>query len=583
MKKTQLFIAALLFSQITGLSPFAGSASAQNDDTAHFRRIEQVDEYIEKNYVETPDYKRIGEKAISAMLAELDPHSTYIAAKDVQRTNEGLQANFEGVGIAFQIVDDTISVTEVIIGGPSEKVGLQIGDKLLTVDDTTATFKGVNNRFVFNHLRGKKGTQVRLSVKRNGIDQPLNFTIVRDKVPIYSVDTYFMLDDEVGYIRLARFARTSVSEVHNAINKLKKQGMKRLVFDLRGNGGGYLDIAVGVANQLLEAGRLVVYTEGLKSPRQNFFTRRGGSYTSGPLVVLVDEYSASASEIVSGAVQDWDRGIIVGRRTFGKGLVQRMFEIYDGAQIRLTTARYYTPSGRCIQKPYTDGTEAYHRELQHRYEHSELTNADSISYPDSLKFFTAKGRTVYGGGGIMPDVFVPMDTLRLSDYFLSLRSAGLFNTFALSFADNHRNDTLFADFDRFLLNYDSAAVTGEFNSYARSKNILPNDVKGEWIAAWLNDIARTTVADTNHTIHADSYQQYLDQLLADTNFTQRLQQKALAEDRRRALINQHSNTYLGYMLKALIARNLFGIEYYYRIMRNSDTGLQQAIKAVKEI
>lgn len=583
MKKTQLFIAALLFSQITGLSPFAGSASAQNDDTAHFRRIEQVDEYIEKNYVETPDYKRIGEKAISAMLAELDPHSTYIAAKDVQRTNEGLQANFEGVGIAFQIVDDTISVTEVIIGGPSEKVGLQIGDKLLTVDDTTATFKGVNNRFVFNHLRGKKGTQVRLSVKRNGIDQPLNFTIVRDKVPIYSVDTYFMLDDEVGYIRLARFARTSVSEVHNAINKLKKQGMKRLVFDLRGNGGGYLDIAVGVANQLLEAGRLVVYTEGLKSPRQNFFTRRGGSYTSGPLVVLVDEYSASASEIVSGAVQDWDRGIIVGRRTFGKGLVQRMFEIYDGAQIRLTTARYYTPSGRCIQKPYTDGTEAYHRELQHRYEHSELTNADSISYPDSLKFFTAKGRTVYGGGGIMPDVFVPMDTLRLSDYFLSLRSAGLFNTFALAFADNHRNDTLFADFDRFLVNYDSAAVTGEFNSYARSKKILPNDVKGEWIAAWLNDIARTTVADTNHTIHADSYQQYLDQLLADTAFTNRLQQKALAEDRRRALINQHSDTYLGYMLKALIARNLFGIEYYYRVMRNSDTGLQQAIKAVKEI
>lgn len=583
MKKTQLFIAALLFSQITGLSPFAGSASAQNDDTAHFRRIEQVDEYIEKNYVETPDYKRIGEKAISAMLAELDPHSTYIAAKDVQRTNEGLQANFEGVGIAFQIVDDTISVTEVIIGGPSEKVGLQIGDKLLTVDDTTATFKGVNNRFVFNHLRGKKGTQVRLSVKRNGIDQPLNFTIVRDKVPIYSVDTYFMLDDEVGYIRLARFARTSVSEVHNAINKLKKQGMKRLVFDLRGNGGGYLDIAVGVANQLLEAGRLVVYTEGLKSPRQNFFTRRGGSYTSGPLVVLVDEYSASASEIVSGAVQDWDRGIIVGRRTFGKGLVQRMFEIYDGAQIRLTTARYYTPSGRCIQKPYTDGTEAYHRELQHRYEHSELTNADSISYPDSLKFFTAKGRTVYGGGGIMPDVFVPMDTLRLSDYFLSLRSAGLFNTFALSFADNHRNDTLFSTFDRFLANYDSAAVTKQFTDYAASKNIVPSDVKGEWVAAWLNDIARTTVADTANTIHADSYSQYLNKLLADTNFTQRLQQKALAEDRRRALINQHSNTYLGYMLKALIARNLFGIEYYYRIMRNSDNGLQQAIKTVKEI
>lgn len=552
-------------------------------DTSHFLRIEQVNKYIEDHYVEEPDYKKITEKAVSSMLAELDPHSTYIAAKDVQRTNEGLQANFEGVGIAFQIVNDTISVTEVIVGGPSEKVGIMIGDKLLKVDDTVATFKGVNNSFVFNHLRGKKGTEVKLTVRRQGVADPIVFNVVRDKVPIYSVDTYFMLDDEVGYIRLARFARTSHQEVRSAISALKKKGMKRLVFDLRGNGGGYLDIAFGVANEFLEANRMIVYTKGDKSPRQNLVSRRGGSYTSGPLVILIDEYSASASEIVSGAVQDWDRGILVGRRSFGKGLVQRMFEIYDGAQIRLTTARYYTPSGRCIQKPYDNGTDDYNKELQHRYDHNELTNADSVSFPDSLKFKTFKGRIVYGGGGIMPDVFVPVDTVRLSDYFLSLRSAGAFNTFALTWADNHRSDPQFADFDSFLLNYDSLQVARDFAEYAASHNVRRTDVKGEWVATWMNEQARKVVSDTAHAIHADNYSQYLDTLLADPYFISRLKEKAQSEDRRSDLINSHSDITMGYMIKALIARNLYGIEYYYRVMRDNDDGLREAVKTVKTI
>lgn len=556
-------------------------AETVKTDTNHFRRIEQVNDYIEKNYVEEPNYLKITEKAVSSMLAELDPHSMYIAAKDVQRTNEGLQANFEGVGIAFQIVNDTISVTEVIVGGPSEKVGLQIGDKLLKVDDTVATYKGVNNKFVFDHLRGKKGTSVRLTVKRLGVESPIEFTIVRDKVPIYSIDTYFMIDDEVGYIRLARFARTSHQELRTAISKLKKDGMKRLIFDLRGNGGGYLDIAFAVANEFLEARKLVVYTEGDKSPRQNLISRWGGSYTSGPLVVLIDEYSASASEIVSGAVQDWDRGVIVGRRSFGKGLVQRMFELYDGAQIRLTTARYYTPSGRCIQKPYDDGTDAYNRELQRRYEHNELVSADSINYPDSLKFYTSKGRVVYGGGGIMPDIFVPMDTLRLSDYFLSLRSAGVFNTYSLNWADNHRHDSLYADFDRFLANYDSVAVAADFARYAESCNVSRSDVKGEWVASWMNDQARKAVTDTTHRIHADNYENYLARLLDDPYFLEQLKQKAHSEDLRSARINEHSDIYMGYLIKALIARNLFGIEYYYRVMRNYDEGLIEAIKTVK--
>lgn len=577
--KKMLAVAAttVLFTQLN--APFA---TAQTD-SSHFRRIEQVNKYIEDNYVEDPNYLKITEKAVSSMLAELDPHSIYIPARDVQRTNEGLQANFEGVGIAFQIVDDTISVTEVIVGGPSEKVGLMIGDKLLKVDDTVATFKGVNNRFVFNHLRGKKGTEVRLSVKRQGVSEPLQFTIVRDKVPIYSVDTYFMVDDEVGYVRLSRFARTSVNEVRSAIAKLKKQGMKRMIFDLRGNSGGYLDIACGVANEFIGEHRLIVYTEGQKSPRQNFTSNRYGSYTKGPLVILIDEYSASASEIVSGAIQDWDRGTLVGRRSFGKGLVQRMFEIYDGAQIRLTTARYYTPSGRCIQKPYDDGTDAYHRELQRRFDHGELVNTDSINYPDSLKFYTSKGRVVYGGGGIMPDVFIPMDTTRLSDYFLSLRSAGIFNTYALSYADNHRSDSMFADFEHFLQRYDSAAVMRDFSDFAATKGVVRNDVKGEWVASWMNEMARKTISDTTQKIHATNYEEYLEDLMKDSRFVESLKEKARSEDSRSALINRHSDIYMGYMLKALIARNLYGIEYYYRIMQDYDQGLQAAIKTVKEM
>lgn len=577
MRHSKVFFLAILIanSQLT--------TAVCQEDSSHFRRLEQVNKYIEDYYVEQPNYQKITEKAVTSMLSELDPHSMYIAAKDVQRTNEGLQANFEGVGIAFQIVDDTISVTEVIVGGPSEHVGLQIGDKLLKVDDTVATFKGVNNSFVFNHLRGKKGTEVRLTVKRQGLDKPLEFNIIRDKVPIYSIDTYFMLDEEVGYIRLARFARTSHSELRNAISKLKKQGMKRLVFDLRGNGGGYLDIAFYVANEFLDPHKMIVYTEGQKSPRQSFVSRRGGSYTSGPLVILIDEYSASASEIVSGAVQDWDRGTLVGRRTFGKGLVQRMFEIYDGAQIRLTTARYYTPSGRCIQKPYADGTDEYNRELRRRYEAGQFVSIDSVEFPDSLKYQTSKGRTVYGGGGIMPDIFVPIDTTRLSDYFLSLRSAGVFNTFALSWADAHRHDTNYRDFEAFQRNYDSAAVMKAFGEMAESKKISRSDVRGDWVASWMNEQARKSVSDTAHRIHADTYQDYLSKLMEDPYFIEQLKEKATAEDRRSALINSHSDIYMGYMVKALIARNLFGIEYYYRIMRDQDPGLQEAIRTVKAI
>lgn len=500
-------------------------------------RVDEIMQLIDGNYVEGPDMEKISTAAINAMLKELDPHSMYIAAKDVERANEGLQGNFEGVGISFQIVSDTIVVQSVIEGGPSEKVGLMVGDKLLTINGEAATGDTINNNFVFKRLRGKKGTTVVLDIKRQS--EVYTFHIVRDKVPIYSIDTYFMADEHVGYIRLTRFARTSVDEFRKAVRSLKRQGMTSMVLDLRGNTGGFLDIACGLANEFLDRGQLIVYQEGRRTPRQNYTANGHGSWRArrdasgnvveGRLVVLIDEGSASAAEIVSGAVQDWDRGTLVGRRSFGKGLVQRMFPLQDGGQIRLTTARYYTPSGRCIQRPYTDGTDAYRQDANNRYRHGELVNADSIHFNDSLVYHTSHGRVVYGGGGIMPDVFVPIDTMRLSDYFISLRGKGLLNTFPMHWADAHRKDSRVATFEAYLANYDS------FN---------------------------------------------LDSLLAAEaieNGVVRDIEKEAAEHER----TEHSDRYMNLMLKAQVARNLFGIDYYYKVMKDIDDGYRQAVDLLK--
>lgn len=496
--------------------------------TAGQARVDEVMKLIDGNYTEGPDMDKMSTEAINAMLKALDPHSVYIAAKDVERANEGLQGNFEGVGISFQIVSDTIVVQSVIEGGPSEKVGVMVGDKLLRIDGEAATGDTINNNFVFKRLRGKKGTEVVIDILRSGTEY--TFHIIRDKVPIYSIDTYFMADDTVGYIRLTRFARTSVDEFRKALKELKKQGMTALMLDLRGNTGGYLDIANGMANEFLERGQLIVYTQGRKSPRHNFTANGRGNWREGRLVVMIDEGSASASEIVSGAVQDWDRGTLVGRRSYGKGLVQRMFPLQDGGQIRLTTARYYTPSGRCIQRPYDEGTDAYRQDVNERYRHGELVNADSIHFADSLKYTTAHGRTVYGGGGVMPDIFVPMDTMRLSDYYISLRGKGLLNTFPMQWADQHRRDAKVKDFNTYLANYDSFGLDSLLEAAAVEKGVV-RDVE-----------------------------------------------KEAAEPERTA----HSDRYMRLMLKAQVARNLFGIEYYYKVMKEVDDGYQRALEAVRK-
>ncbi len=492
--------------------------------TAGQIRVDHVMKLIDGNYTDAPDMDKMSTEAINAMLKALDPHSVYISAKDVERANEGLQGNFEGVGISFQIVSDTIVVGSVIVGGPSEKVGLEVGDKIIRIDHKPATGDSINNQFVFNHLRGKKGTIVGLDILRQG--NVYSFEITRDKVPIYSVDTWFMADDSIGYIRLVRFARTSVDEFRKALKSLEKQGMKSLILDLRGNAGGFLDIACGLANEFLDRGQLIVYQEGRRTPRQDFRANGHGKFRKNKLVVLIDEGSASASEIVSGAVQDWDRGTVIGRRSFGKGLVQRMFPLPDGGQVRLTTARYYTPSGRCIQRPYDEGSDAYRDDISQRYKHGELVNADSIHFADSLKYKTAHGRTVYGGGGIMPDLFVPMDTMRLSDYYISLRGKGLLNSFPLQWADSHRKDPKVKTFELFLQNYDSFRLDSLLAAAAIEKGV---------------------VRDT-------------------------------AKEALEPLRTAKSDNYLHLMLKAQIAKDLFGIEYYYKVMKDIDDPYLRAIE-----
>ena len=534
-------------------------------------------------YAQKPDMPTIVEKGIVNMLKELDPHSIYISKEDVQKMNEPLVGNFDGVGISFQIMKDTIHVVDVIRGGPSEKVGVVAGDKILKVDDKFATGDTIKNDWVFKHLRGVKGTKVILTVERNGRKEPIVFEIIRDKIPITSVDTWFMLDKTLGYIRLDRFAQNSTQEVLDAIRDLKKQGMKELIFDLRGNGGGYLDVAFKLSDEFLSDDKLIVYTEGVSSPRYDFKAETKGEFEKGKLVILIDESSASASEIVSGAVQDWDRGVIVGRRSFGKGLVQRPFNLPDGSQIRLTTSRYFTPSGRCIQKPWDDGLDSYYNDYMKRYQHKELITPDSIKFPDSLKYTTFNKRIVYGGGGIMPDVFVPIDTSRASDYLINLRSKGIFNNFSMQWVDRNRESFLkqnptFEDFNK---TYASLNLMEEFSAFAKKEGVEQNQIKKEWVNSMVLDYIVKQTKDTaaqNYT----SYQSYANELLTNTELLNQVIEKAKQEDEKMEEMMKKSDIYIEATLKAMIARNLYGINYYYQSIKDTDEGLQKAIQIIKD-
>ncbi len=431
MKRNTILVACI----IAGV--MANIATAQISDA--MRKLNTALFAVTQLYVDTVDDNKLVEDAIKGMLEQLDPHSSYSTAEETRELNEPLEGNFSGIGIQFNMNKDTLYVIQVIAGGPAERVGMRAGDRIITVNDTTIAGVKMKNTDIMKRLRGPEGTKVDVGVLRKGSKGPIAFRITRAQIPIYSIDASYMVDGKTGYIRVSRFAATTHDEFVEALDKLREEGMTQLILDLQGNGGGYLMSAVDMANEFLNDGQLIVYTEGDKAPRSEAIAEGTGTFNQGKVVILVDESSASSSEILTGALQDWDRAVVIGRRTFGKGLVQRPIPFSDGSMIRLTVARYHTPAGRCIQKPYDKGNEAYARDIYTRYLNGELMHADSIHFADSLQYSTlVNHRTIYGGGGIMPDVFVPLDTTRITDYHRDIVAKGTLNQYAINYIDHNR-------------------------------------------------------------------------------------------------------------------------------------------------
>ena len=472
------------------------SALAQSMKMTSSQKLRYAEGIISNYYVDTVNSDKIVEEAIIAMLKTLDPHSTYSNAEETKEMTEPLKGNFSGIGITFNMQTDTLYVLQTLANGPSEKVGIVPGDRIISANDTIISGVKKKNNDVIKLLRGPKGTEVVLKVLRKGQKDLLTFRVVRDDIPIYSVDAAFMADATTGYVRISRFAEETNEEFLKAVKDLKKQGMKDIIIDLQDNGGGYLGSAYHLACNFLRRGDLVVYTEGLRSQPYYFNAESNGSLLDGKVVVLVNQYSASASEIVAGALQDNDRGLIVGRRTFGKGLVQRPFPFSDGSMIKLTISRYHTPSGRCIQRPYENGeADEYREDIMRRYESGELMNEDSVHFVDSLKYATLKNhRIVYGGGGIMPDKFIPVDTTEYSEYYRKMVASGNLHKFCLNYVDENRkalkkkydtDDDFVRDFvvtdeliSDLIAQCEKDSVKYDEEQYRRSENLIKVAVKG---------------------------------------------------------------------------------------------------------
>ncbi len=523
-----LKINARLFLFIIIISASASISSAQLSSNLSIYKIVRFLQYVSADYVDTVNVDNLVDEAIIDLLGNLDPHSVYISKEDVKAMNEPLEGNFEGIGIEFNIMNDTLMVVNPIPGGPSERVGIFAGDRILEVDSKNVAGIGLKNSDVFKLLRGDKGTKVFLTVQRKGVPQTMDFEITRDKIPIYSLDAAYMIDSRIGYIKLNRFALTTEQEFIDAVDTLKKQNMKDLILDLRGNGGGFLNAAVSLADHFLDSDKIIVYTEGRTSPRNDFLSTSTGVFEKGKLVVLIDEGSASASEILAGAIQDWDRGIVVGRRSFGKGLVQNQMPLPDGSMIRLTVARYHTPTGRVIQKPYEYGdAKDYYSDFSNRMEHGELFNADSINFPDSLKYYTLnKGKLVYGGGGIMPDFFVPFDTTFYSDYYGLLVRRDVLNQFVHKYVDANRKKLV-----------KSYPIFNEFNSGFSVDNKMIDDII------------------------------------------------AFGEEKKVKLDEEGINTSreeIKKQIKALIARNIFTTTEYYQVANKNNEAILKALEVIKE-
>ena len=451
-----------------------------NIDVDQLRKLQMAQVAIASMYVDSVDQNKLTEYAIRGMLDKLDPHSSYTDADETRRMTEPLEGNFDGIGVQFNVLEDTLVVIQTVRKGPSEKVGILSGDRIVAVDDEPIAGVKMAREDMMKRLRGKKGTKVNLTIIRRDVSEPLHFLVVRDKIPVNTLDAAYMIAPGVGYIRLDRFGAPSATEVHDALKKLKAEGMKSLIFDLTMNTGGYLEAAFDIANEFLDKGNLVVYTEGTNAERNTFEARGGGEFRKGKLVILVDEYTASASEIVSGAVQDHDRGTIVGRRTFGKGLVQRPIPLPDGSMIRLTIAHYYTPSGRCIQKPFVKGKQKdYAMDVYNRLKSGELMSADSVHFADSLKCYTLKKhRVVYGGGGIMPDEFVPLDTTRYTPFHRQLAAKNILITQNLRYVDKNRKKLKrqYTTFDDFRQHFEvPQSLLDAIVKEGEKQNIKPKD------------------------------------------------------------------------------------------------------------
>jgi carboxyl-terminal processing protease len=517
---------------ILGFITLTGSSQMFNDQVYKMSKVLGL---IDNLYVDSTNQSKLVETGIVAILKELDPHSVYISKDEVKETTEPLEGNFEGIGVQFSILNDTLMVVGAIPGGPSERVGIVAGDRILIIDTTNVAGIGLSNDMVFKKLRGKKGTIVTVKIQRRGEKDLLEFVITRDKIPIYSVDAAYMIDKKlkIGYIKINKFAATTTKEYQEAVAKLRKEGMKNLVLDLSDNGGGYLNAGFDLASEFLEPKQLVVYTQGSKSPKQEYKAGNIMKSDYGKVVVMVDEGSASASEIVTGALQDWDRAVVVGRRTFGKGLVQNQFPLPDGSMIRLTVARYYTPTGRNIQRPYDKGLDEYEKDFIKRYNNGELTNSDSIHLPKNEKYYTLKNkRVVYGGGGIMPDIFVPIDTTAYSNYYSQLIRKGIMNRFVLQYVDNNRS--------KLETEYRKTKTSKDFELF-ENKFVVDDNLMKE-----LTDFAES-------------------------------QKLAMNEEE-----FKKSKEHMRVNLKASIARDLFDSGEFYQIINQLDPIYNEAVKVIKD-
>lgn len=540
---------------LLGMIFYAGVGELKAQDvqnsTAKFSRLLRL---IDSYYVDSANVDDLTEKAIVEILRGLDPHSVYISKAEVEKMNEPLQGNFEGVGISFNVFHDTLMVVGTVPGGPSEKVGIRSGDRIVSVDTKNIAGIGLKNTDVYDYLRGKKGTKVDLQVRRKGEINLLDFTVIRDKIPINSLDASYLINENTGYIKLNKFSATTTAEFFDAIKSLKATSkLNSLVLDLRGNGGGYLNAATELADQFLTAYKLIVYTSGTHAEKKEYSSTALGELEQGKLVVLIDEGSASASEIVAGAIQDWDRGVVIGRRSYGKGLVQQPFPLTDGSMIRLTTAHYYTPSGRCIQKPYTDGVDAYQKDYLHRIEKGELFSKDSVTQNKTEKFLTkVSNRTVYGGGGIMPDLFVPLDTSKYYVYYNTLNRKNVVYTGVLDIMDAKRNEfkQKFTDFKTF-----------------NDKFVITDEMVDKIMAA-------------GDKIDADKMTFDADGNPVEVKSEENPKEVKKVNPKPDAKSIEFARPLLKKQMKALIARDLFSVSHYFQIMNAEDETIQKAIEVI---